>query len=231
MNELTPWIQQAAAYMGRAYRPWTTTEDIKQHLWQWAVSNRDRVEEYLTLAEGERIIRTVLNQEARKYAIKERAEVSGYKPEDLAWYTPTALKKILPDVFDYEDWQSFQQKGGEGGGGGGGQSGDRLATIIDVKSALEKLPKDTVHLLRMFYADGFSLEHCSQVLMIEPAACRKRLQRAINSLSVKLNNPRPTDPYEGATYEQWKANQHFYDTRGKFRRAVSNASARAGTDI
>lgn len=231
MNELTPWIQQSAAYMGRAYRPWTTTEDIKQHLWQWAISNRTRIEEYLTLADGERIIRTVLNQEARKYAIKERADVSGFKPEDLAWYSPTALKRILPDVFDYEDWQSFQQKGGEGGGGGGGQSGDRLATIIDVKSALEKMPKDTVLLLRLHYGEGMSLEACAVKFDIEPAACRKRLQRGISSLSAKLNNPRPTDPYEGATYEQWKANQHFYDTRGKFRRAVSNASARANTDI
>lgn len=211
------WILQAALPMGRAYRPWTTVADISQHLWAWATANESRIDEYLKVEGGDKAVRAALHQEARKYAIKERAAVSGYNAEDLAWYTPTALKKILPDVFDEQDWPA--------------DSGDRLASIIDVKTALGKLPKDTYDLLRMHYGNTVSVEDCSLALGINEEACRKRLQRGVRALSTLLNNPRPTDPYEGVTYEEWQKNKHFYDTRSKGRKAISNAKARSITEM
>src|SRR5678815_5803930 len=78
VNPINRWIDMAAAPMGRAYRPWTTLQDIKQHLWSWVYANEQKVADYLTHPDGERIIRSILNQEARNFAIKERAAVSGY---------------------------------------------------------------------------------------------------------------------------------------------------------
>ena len=225
------WINQAAAHVTRAYSPWISYNDVRQQLWVWAYENRSRVDDYLALPDGERIVRSVLNKEARNYAVRERAAMSGNSPEDVIWYTPSGIKKILPDVFDYEDWQSFEMRGEISSGKPASWSGDRLAMIIDVKGALDRLADDRVELLREHYGRGVSAEACAYALGIEVEACRKRVQRAVQAVSEALNNPRGVNPYEGATYEDWKANQRLYDTRSRGRKAMSNAAARSMTDI
>lgn len=157
--------------------------------------------------------------------------MTGYSPEDISWYSAKQIKNALPDVFDYEDWQSFQQgKSDRSVSKPVNETGDRLAAILDIKAALGKLRKEHVDLLREHYGRGVSVEACAIALGIEYEACRKRVERAVQFISKQLNDPRPKDPMEGATYEEWKANQRFYDTRTKGRHAISNAAARKRTE-
>lgn len=231
LKTLTPWISQSALSTSRAYRDWVSLPDVTGHLWQWAFTNEDRVDEYLARPEGERIVRSILNQEARNYAVKERAASSGHQPEDIMWYSRKRIKALLPDVFDYRDWQSAQQSGSDRRSSKPvNESGDRLAEIIDVSAAMQHLPSDRIELLQEFYSNGLSVEQVASLFGIEPDTARKRIDRAVASISNSLNDPRPTDPMEGVTYEQWLTNQRFYDTRGKFRKAVSNAAARKMTE-
>lgn len=231
MERIDQWVNQSAASIARAYSAWVSLPDVKQQLWLWCTQNETRLNEYLALPEAERIIRSILNQEARNYANRERATVSGYEYDDVAWYTVTAIKRILPDVFDYEDWQTFESRSGGGSGKPAAWSGDKLATLIDVSKAVDTLKADDRILLREHYGNGISMEGCAVILNIEYEAARKRLQRALKALSKALNDPRPLDPMEGVTYEEWKRNQHFYDTRGKFRKSMSNAAARKMTEL
>lgn len=231
MERIEQWVNQSAASVARAYSAWVSLPDVRQQLWLWVHQNETRLNEYLAQPEAERIIRSILNQEARNYANRERAMSSGYEYDDVAWYTVTAIKRILPDVFDYEDWQTFESRSGGSSGKPAAWSGDKLATLIDVSKAVETLKPDDRILLREHYANGISMEGCAVILNIEYEAARKRLQRALKALSKALNDPRPLDPMEGVTYEEWKRNQHFYDTRGKFRKSMSNAAARKATEI
>jgi len=221
-DRMKPWIIQAAGSVSRAYSSWCTFSDTANTLWLWAVENESRVNEYLSQSDGERIVRSILNKEARTYALKERAMQSGYSPEDITWYSPNQIKAILPDVFDYEDWQSF----GSGGDGRSkplvNSSGDRLAAILDVKSGLAKLHEVPKQILELAYGTGASLEFVAAFLGISEDAARKRLDRAVKALAGHLNNPRPTDPYEAINGQ--------FDTTTKGRKAVSNATARARTD-
>lgn len=223
LSTLTPWIKQAATSTYRAYSQWTTFPDVEAQLWLWATENEARVVDYLNHAEGERIIRSILNQEARKYAIKERASVTGYSTDDLTWYSHTMIKKILPDVFDYEDWQTFST-GGDGRGSKpvANATGDRLATILDVKGALAKLTKDQVLILKEHYGRGASIEACAIVLGISHEAARKRVDRAVYAIRDKLNGQRQTDPYEAVNGQ--------FDTRTSGRKVMSNAAARKATE-
>lgn len=231
MSRIEQWVNQSAASIARAYSAWVSLPDVRQQLWLWCTQNETRLNEYLALPEAERIIRSILNQEARNYANRERAMSSGYEYDDVAWYTVTAIKRILPDVFDYEDWQTFESRSGGSSGKPAAWSGDKLATLIDVSKAVDTLKADDRILLREHYGNGISLEGCAVILNIEYEACRKRHQRALKALSRALNDPRPLDPMEGVTYEEWKRNQHFYDTRGKGRKSMSNAAARKATEI
>lgn len=231
MERIEQWVNQSAASVARAYSAWVSLPDVRQQLWLWVHQNETRLNEYLAQPEAERIIRSILNQEARNYANRERAMSSGYEYDDVAWYTVTAIKRILPDVFDYEDWQTFESRSGGSSGKPAAWSGDKLATLIDVSKAVETLKPDDRILLREHYANGISMEGCAVILNIEYEAARKRLQRALKALSKALNDPRPLDPMEGVTYEEWKRNQHFYDTRGKGRKSISNSAARKATEI
>jgi hypothetical protein len=221
---MTPWIDSAATFTYRAYASWVSLPDVKAQLWHWTIENEEKVDNYLSQPDGERIIRSILTMEARTYAIKERAVSTGYSPEDLTWYSVTMIRKILPDVFDYEDWQSFESSGGDGRGSRpvANATGDKLAVILDIKGALTSLQEDHVKLLREHYGKGVSLKACAIALGISDDAATKRLQRAVYAIKDKLNGYREQDPYEAVNGQ--------FDTRTKGRKAVSNAAARAATD-
>lgn len=224
------WVNQAASIIYRSYSTWTTLDDIKQSIQVWVHSNQERIAEYIARPDGERIIRSILNQEGRNYANRERAMSSGYEYDDVAWYTVTALKRILPDVFDYMDWQSFEMKSDGPSNRPASWSGDKLAQLIDVKRAVESLQTDRQKLLRRHYGDGVTLAGCAVEFDRKEDTVKKQIQRALQAMSKFLNDPRVSDPMEGATYEQWKENQRFYDTRTRGRKSMSNAAARAATD-
>jgi DNA-directed RNA polymerase specialized sigma24 family protein len=224
LSKITPWIDSAATFTYRAYASWISLPDVKARLWLWTIENETRVDDYLSQPDGERIVRSILSKEARTYALKERAVSNGVDPADLAWYSVTMIRKILPDVFDYEDWQSFESGGSDGRGSKpvANATGDRLAYILDIKGALTSLQEDHVGLLREHYGKGVSLKACAIALGISDDACQKRLQRAVYAIADKLNGVREHDPYEAVNGQ--------FDTRTKGRKAMSNAAARAATD-
>lgn len=231
IDTISPWINQVAVVYRRSYGTWASFPDIRQHLMTWAYANAARIEEYLAREDGERIVKSILNIEARKYCIKERAVSSGYSPDDVAWYSVTALKNRLPDVFDYRDWQSFQAgAGGPRSNKPAAWSGDRLAELIDISKAVDGLTPISRQILREHYGNGLSVQQVADTLDIPYDTAQKRIVRAVSALSRQLNNPRPKDPMEGATLEEWRANQAFYDTRSKGRHAISNAAARKMLD-
>jgi DNA-directed RNA polymerase specialized sigma24 family protein len=217
-------VNQAAAAVSRSYSPWTTYADTAASLWLWVTENDSRVTEYLGREDGERILYSILRAEARTHAIKERSVKTGYSVDDLEWYSPRMIRNILPDVFDYNNWTGGSGSGGDGRGSKplANATGDRLASILDVKSGYEKLLVSQQLVLKLFFDEGNSLEAIAFILGITEEAARKRLDRAVYALGDKLNNPRAGDPYEAVNGQ--------FDSRSSGRRAQSNASARARTD-
>jgi hypothetical protein len=222
MIRLTPMVNMAAAATSRAY-PQVSFPDVAGCLWLWAVANDSRIQEYFAKEDGDRIVGSILRMEARTYALKERAVSAGYSTEDLEWYSPGQIRAVLPDVFDYENWQTSGASSNDRKTTVlANATGDRLASILDVKSALEKMNHVQYSLLKEVYGEGSSVEAAAEKLGISTETCRKRLDRAVYVIRDKLGGPRPTDPYEAVNGQ--------FDTRTSGRRVVSNATARARTD-
>lgn len=221
--DLDRLINWAAGQASRAY-PQITFADVRQELHTHCIANLPRFFEYMQRGEeGERIIRAALNREARKYAMKEREAVTGISFEDQAWYTPKAIRSILPDVYEYANWQSFGASAEERKPTAIiNATGDRLAAIIDVKAALEKILPDQRDLLWEYYHLRDSVSVIAERRDISEAATNSRITRAVYAVREALGGPRPSDPYE-ATNGQ-------FDTRSKGRRAVSNSAARRMTE-
>lgn len=225
LDILSPWIKSVALKIYRSYSSWVTRQDLESELWAWALKNESRILEYQRNgSDFERIIRAVLNKEARAYAIRERAAMSGYDSSDLEWYTPRSIRAVLPLVFDHEDWNSYgsAMSSMPSSKPTANATGDMLATIVDIKSAMESLFPEQQQILRMFYGAGVGTEVLALTFDINEEAARKRIDRAVYAIADRLNNPRQGDPYE-ATNGQW-------DTRSHGRRAMSNARARKVTN-
>lgn len=220
---LTPHVNLAARYVSRSYSQ-VTYPDVAAVIWLWILENEAKVDEYVERPDGARILRSIFIKEARKYATKERATMIGQPVDDVQWYTPNAIRAILPDVFDHSNWQSFNSLQGDGRRATpiANATGDRIAAIIDVKKAVDKLIPMQKGILEAHYGRGESLEAIAVNLSLELSAARKRLDRAVYAVRDLLGGPRPGDPYEAVNGQ--------FDTRSSGRKAVSNAAARSITD-
>jgi len=222
--DIKPILERSAWQVARAYTDWVSLSDAQAHLWLFVVANEERLAEYMSRENGERILTVILQQEARTWAIKERATVSGYSPEDLTWYSLAQIRDLLPDVYDYEGWQS------SGGSATDMKSskpvanatGDRLASIIDVSMAVKKLPQEHQSILALHFRDGVTLDDLAHAYDSTSEAIRKRVERMLRAIQGHLGGARPSDPYEAVNGQ--------FDTRTKGRKVVSNATARAMTD-
>jgi DNA-directed RNA polymerase specialized sigma24 family protein len=221
VTDLEPLINYAAGQVARAY-PQVEFADVKQELLTHCVKNIARFHEYLGREDGKTLIQVALNREARKYAQKEREAVTGIPYEDQAWYTPNAIRRLLPDVYEYENWQTFQTLGMEGKSRPVEATGDRLAMIIDVKNALPKLLPDQRDILFESFCNHDSLEVIAERRSLSESGARKRLDRAVYAVREILGGPRPADPYEAVNGQ--------FDTRSKGRKAMSNAASRRATE-
>lgn len=221
--DIKPILERSAWQVARAYTDWVSLSDAQAHLWLFVVANESRLAEYMSRENGERILTVILQQEARTWAIKERATVSGYSPEDLTWYSLAQIRDLLPDVYDYEGWQSSGGSATERSSKPvANATGDRLASIIDVSLAVKKLPPEHQSILWFHYHDGKDYEWLADYMDSTPEAIRKRIERMLKAIQGHLGGVRPTDPYEAVNGQ--------FDTRTKGRKAVSNATARAMTD-
>lgn len=69
--------------------------------------------------------------------------------------------------------------------------------------ALERLPDEQAIVLELHRADGLSHEEIAQVLGIRPATSRKRMQRALRSLTRALASSEGRNPDHGQ-FESWR---------------------------
>lgn len=220
---IRPLIEDSARRIARSYTAWTTRSDIVSELWLWAVKNESRIlwyQESSSVDEFNHLIKSILNTEARSYANREKAYMSGYDPSDVETYTPRQIRTILPSIFDVEDWQSSSTSydGMPHAKPLANESGDGVAAIVDVRRVFEELSSDQKKILVQCYRDKAELHSIGDYFEISEDAARKRIDRAIYAMADALNNPKSGNRYN-ATYGQW-------DTRGKGRRAISNARAR-----
>lgn len=209
-----PLVRDIARSVSNNFPPYVTAEDTEQTLYLWLLQNKNTVEKITEDGpDWEPKIARIMRKAAFGYCAKEKAAIEGYDTADLFKYTIPKLQTLLPDVFDYDSWQSFSQHG-DGQPSSkpqANQTGDRLAELVDIKIAVNRLKGETSSLLYLQYACLYTSEMLADHFGISVEAAKKRSQRALTALRKQLGY-KPTGEAPG-TIE---------------RRAVtSNAAARA----
>jgi predicted DNA-binding protein YlxM (UPF0122 family) len=211
VNPVNDVASAEAAKLSRRF-PTVSYEDIHSEMWVWILDHQEKVAE--TLEADPRALAFYLRTEGRRYALAERARVSGYHVQDLYFYTTAQLYGLLPVVFDYEDWQPTGITGDVGQPKGKSDpktGGNLVAMLADVSQGLLSLREHDYNIIVWRFKYDLSDEAIALELECTPQAVNKKIQRAVKSLQNVLGGSSP-----------------FAETTGQ-RTAISNAAARART--
>lgn len=197
---LTPLVEKVASAVHASFPPHHDVNDTKQALWLWVFEKKDTVAELIRNSESwERQLYSTMTKVATTSLKKEDAATHGYSQEDAFNYPTELVKQLLETVFDYEDWQSFGQSG-DGQPKAKAQAnmtGDRIAMLVDVKSAVEKLKADQYNVILWTYKYHFTASDLAEVLEVGEEAAKKRVSRAVGAVRRQLGTKPLSDLRKG----------------------------------
>jgi len=178
----------------RIHRNLISADDVFQQLNLWALEHWHKIEEW----DGQNSLifklKRTFNNEAQKFAAKERAQQSKSSPSDAFYYTHEILQELLKDVWNYEHWvqssapkDEFIQKSSKPSEGM-----NREAMLSDVSAGLKRLnEQDRLLLQRRFAEGGTDIDALAIEYSISDEACRKRVSRALTKLQERIGGEAP----------------------------------------
>jgi len=190
-------VKQVAWSVSSKFPPYIDAADTEQELYLWLYTKRSWVVEQMQEdpRQAENRISALMRKVAFDHCNSEKAASEGFDPADVYRYTVPKIKTLLADVFDYEDWQSFGMKGdGQPSAKGlANQTGDRIAELVDIKVALERLSDDHYNVILWHYKYHYTFENVAAEMEISDDAAKKRHVRALSSLQKILGYKEPED--------------------------------------
>lgn len=185
--------KRAASSVARLNKGYLDAGDILGAIYEWMMTHSDKIEEW---REGghKGYLNTALYRAGLRYAMAERKRITGAQSQDLHFYSPGQLEEILPYIWDYEDWfLSIDSPAYIRSGVGDPATGNvRLATLVDVSSAVLNLPDaDDIEFLRLRYEDGIDFTALGLRYELTEDGARKRHKRILNRLVRDLGGDPP----------------------------------------
>lgn len=204
-TRLTPAVDRAANVVASNFPAHHDVSDIKQEIWVWVMQNKNTVTRVLTDADtGIAALDSLLVKAGNTYLKKEDAATYGYQQEDRFFYSVELIKSILEVIFRYEDWQSFamsqdtQPKAKSEPATGG----NNLASYVDVKAAVEKLPEDYYNLIVWRYKYQYTFTMIGEQTGTTKQSVSERHERAVRAIQTLLGQQPLTElrrGYDGRT--------------------------------
>lgn len=206
MTELWPDVIELAAVaaspIARRFNGYAEAEDLRSVATEYAVKRPWKVIEYLDREDsnerkrGERALIVAMRRECERYARKEKAERSGYRPEDEYFYRPMVIEKIIEvindggmelsgQVFDPSDMGAKRKTKPASEGG------DLLAMIADVDAALHSLDDRTRAMMIMRHGDGMTLTDIARIHSVTPQRVEQVTQRGMQKMIEFLGGGNP----------------------------------------
>jgi DNA-directed RNA polymerase specialized sigma24 family protein len=207
--------QAAANSLARTYG--IHPDDIAQEMMVWMFGHQPKVLEYRAGKPG---LYTTLIRLGVKYCRKEWRASGGPHPDELIQqrYSRKALKGLIPQAFS-SDLGQLSGTAGEytSSSGDPALGGDLLASLVDVRSALQQLPAGQVRALLLASEYGWDNHTLGQMLAGEEGdaigtdAARARINYYLDNMR-KILNGSTWDGREVSTDEDARA---FYSRQLK----------------
>ena len=208
MSELHPSIPDITASVAnvivRRFRGYVDKEDIIQECYSWYLS---RVAHLDSLLNEENTVQRVINEKriawqmkrsAERYARKEKAIRTGYKPGDEAFYDTVVIAQLLPHVIAsvidntvLEQAQNLINDGQPKKQSAPAEGGNLLATLIDIKKAYLKLDVMDKDILIKRYHENLTLQELASYLECAVSTADRRCQNSLRRLQNNLGGESP----------------------------------------
>lgn len=185
-------VGEVSRSVSSKFPSYISRDDTEQNIWLWVIKNKRSVSKLMRDNESwEPMVRATITRVANSDAFIEDAAVNGYSTDDAFFYTTKAIKKLLPDSFDHEDWQSFASKadGLPKSKGLANETGDRMAMLADIRNAMKNLSDDQYNLIVWVYKYGWTYTALGAELGISGTAAKSRVERAVGALQKALGGP------------------------------------------
>ena len=208
MNNIHPAISDiapsVASVIFRRYRPYVDKDDVVQECYSWYLS---RVAHLDGLLNEENVLQRTINEKriawqmkrhCERYARKEKAARSGYKPSDEAFYETIVLAQLLPHVIAsiidntvLEQAQNLINDGRPRKQSAPAEGGNLLATLIDIKKAYLKLDVVDKDILIKRYHENLTLQELASYLECAVSTADRRCQNSLRKLQNNLGGDSP----------------------------------------
>lgn len=144
-NRVMNLVAEAANEIKTMFGRFVDIDDVKQLMCVWCLEHADKVPE---LARGSGwYLKRRLKDAAIKYGRQEKAQLSGYCPDDEYFYSLYQLTQLLPDAMD--DLSTTPQTGPTDGGRLGEDTTMEWETMVaDVRVGLDRLGYTDFNALR-----------------------------------------------------------------------------------
>ena len=208
MSDVPPFIidlvPSVAKAVHRKYKQWVDKDDIKQECFIWAMNRDEWVREQLNEPDteqrkhNEQKLAWQMTRVAERYARKEKAIRSGYKPGDEVFYQSATLAKLLPFVIAsildgtvLETAQEMILDGQPKGSSSPAEGGSLLATLMDIKNGFVALDADDRRILILRYHEQMTLAQIGAVLECHATTADRRCDHALRNLLDLLGGRSP----------------------------------------
>ncbi len=197
---LRPMVKEITKQVSGRFPRSVLREDMEQDLWLWVFGNAKSLTELIETQPKAWIpqVASTMRKQALSFGTAEKAAAEGEENQDFHKYGLAEVRTLLMDAFDYEDWQSFSSFGDSQPRAKAlvNTTGDRIASLVDVKSVLSKLKEEQYNLIVWHFKYGYSFESLGEEFQISSDAARQRVDRAVKAVQ-KLLGPQPQREYTG----------------------------------
>jgi len=208
MTELHPTIYDLAPSVAtsihRRFKNYVEKEDILQECYLWALGRGNQFDDLLNEPNplqrtiNEKRITWQMRRAAERFARKEKANKSGYRIGDEAFYDTATIAQLLPhaiasavDNTVLEQAQNIINDGQPKRQSAPAEGGNLLAILIDVKKAYLQLEVEDQTLLRMRYHEDATLQVMAQYLECAISTADRRITNSLRKLQNLLGGETP----------------------------------------
>jgi len=192
----------AARPVADRFKGFVDADDLRQVACEYASRRKRKVEEYLIRDEpserkqGEAALIVAMRRECEKFARREKAARSGYRPEDEYFYRPATVEKIIEVIYNGGVESAGQildpaDMGSKRKRKPASEGGDILAFIADVEMALKELDTRTYGIVVGRWGDGLTLVDIGRQWGISPQRVEQISRRGMRQLIEALGGKSP----------------------------------------
>jgi hypothetical protein len=174
-------------------REWVEYDDLYQECVIWFLENQAKATEYIENEQDNKLWASVSNK-ARAFVAREKAQRSGYEPEDQFHYSIGLVEDLLPLLFE-NAWREPAARADSSGSAARAnprEGNNLVAMVADVRTGYEALGVGDQDLIKNIYGGGDPRKNVADeaaILGISPDAMRKRIRRSIGRLRKPLGGP------------------------------------------